>query len=368
MNEEFKVKRDVLYSAIEKIIISAKNKMVGGGELLHFFYIRIDGRGDSIQLSAYNSIRRIEIITKEVTPHRPFCVGVSGNLLYLILKELPQSELTIDISGGGFKLRNDNSNFSMDTLSADRFPSAEDSGRDDWRPFSYDEFFSAVDKVSYCTSNNDNTPPHTRAICVSESGFMCTNGFRMSVYPNRCLKVEEPIMLPPYVATVLRTVFKGEQEVGYYSYDESSLFLSRGGVYMAIRLMAGSVPNFARAIPQGPCTPCTVSRPILKSALKRTEIIIKEEKKAAFVTLTFSPNGLLATSNRGASSAKEYIPMEYSGPSVHMKLNLEYILSTTRALQDDEVVMELRGPQMGLVLTDKEGEHKNVIMPVIEQA
>ena len=361
----FSIERSELFSIVEKIVMTCRKRMAGGGDVQHFFYIRVEGQGRTVKFSAYNTTRRIEILTDKVSIHKPFCVGVSASLLYSILREIPDGQLSVDVEGG-FRIGNASSRFSLDILAPDHFPAVEDPGRTDWKPIDYDLLFTAINKVRYCASDSDNNRIYTRALCVSSGYFMCTDGFRLSLYPNNIMEYGD-LLIPAESCSALHSVFKDEKADGFISCDESTLYFSKGGVYLSLRLLSGQVPKFTQVLPKGPCVSCVIPRDMLRDALRRVEIIAKDGSKVLAVDLTLSASGLLASSYRGAYSAREIIPMTYEGESLSIKANLGYILEATKSLQGDEVVLEIRGKQLPIVLTDKKGEHKNVIMPLAER-
>lgn len=363
-NQRFVIERDTLLSIVEKVVITCRKKMTSSSnDLPHFFYIRIDGYGDRVRFAAYNSLRRIELMTSDVSIHDPFIVGVSASLLYSILKELPSGALTIDVRRG-FKLSNSTSSFNLDTLAGEFFPAVEDNQDIQWRPVDYAKIFHAISKVRYCSGDSNNSKPYSRAICVSKGFFMCTDGFRMSLYPNPDMYPEKDICLPVESSAALSTVFRDIEGAGYVFCDDSTLYLSKGGVFMTMRLMATQPPNFVSVIPKGPSTSCVIPREAFKDALSRNMIIAKDGESLLIVNLAIRQEGLVATSGRGAYSSKEVLPVTYEGADLSIKANLRYILEAVKNIQEDEVVLEIRGEQLPIVLTDKNGEHRNVIMPV----
>jgi len=364
-NQRFVIERDTLLSIVEKVVITCRRKMSSSGsnDLPHFFYIRIDGYGDSIRFAAYNSLRRIELMTYNVSTHDPFSVGVSASLLYSILKELPPGALTIDMRRG-FKLSNNTSSFNLDTLLGEYFPTVDDNQNIQWSPVDYAKIFNAVSKVRYCAGDSNNPKPYSRAVCLSKGFFMCTDGYRMSLYPNPDVYPEKDICLPVESSMALNTVFRDAEGIGYVYCDDSTLYLSKGGVFLTLRLMATQPPNFMSVVPRGPSTSCSIPREAFKDALSRNMIIAKDGEGLVVVNLAITQEGLVATSGRGAYTSKEVLPVTYEGADLSIKANLRYILDAVKSIQEDEVVLEIRGEQLPIVLTDKNGEHRNVIMPI----
>lgn len=366
LTQTLKIERDVLFSMVEKIAVTSRKRVGACVEPLHSLYVRIDGYGDKIKLSASDALRRIEILTDKVSVHKPFCIGVSAGLLHRVLKELPAGVLEVE-AVDGFRLSNATSAFRMDVLGPDRFPEIRDETKHNWRKVDYAELFMALNKVRYCTGSVNNDRVFSRGIAVAYGYFMCTDGFRMSLLPNVLLEPGGEILIPVESCTTLTSVFKDETVDGFVSFDESSIYLSKGGVYLALRLMAVAPPKFLQVIPSGPSTSCVIPKDVFKDALKRVEILAKDGERLLVVDLLISESGLLASAHRGICSAKELIPIAYKGGSISIRANLSFVLDAVRSLQEDEVVLEIRGEQLSIVLTDKRGEHRNVITPVAER-
>ena len=365
LSKSFKIDRDVLLSIVEKIVLNIRRRTQIGSDPQYYFYILVDAMGDKIKFSAADQLKRIEILTNKVSTHTPFITGVSTNLLHSILKALPSGEL--EISGEvGFKLSNASSSFRLDVLEPDRFPAVYEPQEHKWKRIDFNEFFNAINKVRYCTGDNDSTKHYARAVCISRGYFMCTDGFRLSVFPNRVVEGDKETLLPSESCAALHAVFKDEDAEGFMDFDDSTVYLSKGGVYVALRKVAGDAPNFVSVLPTGPCTSCVIPRDAFRDALKRIEIIAKDGERFLGVDLLVSESGLLATANRGGSSAKEIIPITYSGASISIRANLVFVREAVRSLQESEVVLEIRGKQLAIVLTDKKGEHRNVILPLAD--
>ena len=353
--------RDEFVSAIDRLVSTCELKIGSKSALQHFFYIRVDGYGNSLKLSAYNSSRRAAVLIDDVITHKPFSLGLSGSYLNNLRGYLPKGQLTCTIDKD-FVVSADGFSAKFATITGDRFPQ-EQVTEHNWLKVNYEELFSKISKICYCSGANDNPRPFTKAVNILGDYLICTDGYRMSILPNGVIPTTRPMLLSIESARAVISAFSGIKEEGYIDIKDNEIHFSRGKVYMCARLMAGEPPNFSSAIPSGPFTPCEISKDRLKMALARITVITGEDVKSVPVDLYFGKDSLGFASERDGHRVRDAMPAVYSGGNMVMSLTAKYLTKAVDAVKGDAIYFELRGPEFPVVITDKNGEHRNIIMP-----
>jgi len=361
MDSWFKLPRDEIVSSIEKLVKVCERKTGGKSSLPHFFYIRFDGAGKQIKMSAYNAIRRAAILVGGVGDHLPFSVGVSGSYLNDLKGVLPKSDIMCSVSND-FALSGEGFSVRLAILGAERFPQ-DPTNEHKWVGVNYEELFPAFAKISYCAGDNDSLKAYARSVCVTKDMLVCTDGFRMSLVPNTMLKCEKTIMLPPDSVDNCLSMFEGVKGEGFIEITDQEAHFSSGSAYLSTRLVAGDAPNFSSVIPSGPCIPCVLPRDRFRLALNRMSVVSGAGKKSVPIHLLFEGGVLTLKADRDGHKIEDKVPVVYSSERFTMTMDMRYLLEAATAIKEEKVHMELRGNQMAVVITDGKGEHKNVILP-----
>lgn len=364
---DFVIERDVLADAVSRIIaVCERPSAEGKNTLPHLFHIRIDGYGKALKLSAGNSIRSVEILLTEVTHHDPFCFGITGDYFNQLLKAMPSCKLSFSLRDMCY-MHNGSSTLKFAILGPESFPSATPRGDHSWQEVDYKELFSRFKKISYCVYKQDLIDKnYVKCICMFEDSFICTDHKRMSVIPNGIVKCEIPALIPSESIQAFSSLFAGSEAKAFVHVGEKFLALSQDKVYASTRLSVWDAPNLSRVIPGGGYSLCEADRGTMLLAIKRAIIVSQRGKGSQTeADLIFSDGKVhLSLDNQGISIA-ENITVKYDGPYLNICLTLAYLYQAIKSVADETLFIELRGDTVPIVITDREGRHKNIIVPRI---
>jgi DNA polymerase III subunit beta len=135
---------------------------------------------------------------------------------------------------------------------------------------------------------------------------------------------------------------KGEVEIKYSDNQVAFSLQDEKGLSILIisKLVEGNYPNYRQVIP-GECKErITLGREELLQALRRAEIMTSEKSNS--VKLSFSKNNLAITANTPEiGEVRESIAINYKGPDLAIAFNPVYMMDPLKALESDEVYVEL---------------------------
>ena len=364
--QELVVSRALLLEAVEKIIATCERAPSKGQRSVpHFFHIRINGYGDKIRLSASNMFRQIEVMIGEVTPHEAFCLGVPGVNFFSLIKNISDDLITIRYDNG-LSIKTQRSWYRLATLDRDRFPEIEMIHEKVWQEVNYEEFFEALSRIVYCTAGPDADRPFTKAVSVTNTHFYCTDGTRLSIFPNKLIRCTRPFLLPIESVKSYTNLFKDRGGQGFVSVGEQKIYFSKRNVYATSCLCDGAVPDYRSVTPEGLAMPVTLAKEPILRALKRLALFSKAlSQRSLPVEMVFSKNEVnLSLDNPDyQNQAKEEIECLYEGPTTKVCANIKHLYQAIKSIKEDSAIIELRGSHYRLVITDEKGEHKNVINP-----
>jgi DNA polymerase-3 subunit beta len=111
-------------------------------------------------------------------------------------------------------------------------------------------------------------------------------------------------------------------------------------VLIISKLIEGNYPNYRQVIPAETKERVALAREELLHALRRAEIMTSEKSNS--VKLSFAKNNLAITANTPeVGEGRESIAINYKGPDISIAFNPVYLMDPLKALENDEVYLEL---------------------------
>jgi len=157
---------------------------------------------------------------------------------------------------------------------------------------------------------------------------------------------------------------KGDAEIKYT--ENQALFNLKGedgtSLVVMTKLVEGNYPNYKQVIPGEATERVGLGREEFLQALRRAEIMTSEKSNS--VKLTFSTNNLTITANTPeVGEARESIAINYKGKDLAIAFNPGYLLDPLKALENDEVFLELTD-ELSPGVVKINGPFLYVIMPM----
>ena len=134
----------------------------------------------------------------------------------------------------------------------------------------------------------------------------------------------------------------GEIEIKWRESQCAFFLQGEGASSTAImtKLVEGTYPNYRQVIPAESKERIALSREELLHALRRAEIMTTEKSNS--VKLSFSKNSLSITANTPElGEGRENLAINYKGPDLAVAFNPGYLMDPLKALEEDEVFLEL---------------------------
>jgi DNA polymerase III subunit beta len=266
--------------------------------------------------------------------------------LLSIIREMPDNAITLEMddrdvatvtSGSAF--------FKIIGLSEDEFPPVPKA--DGKYRYTVDQgvFREMLRKTSYAAST-DETRYMLNGVLLSFRGgklvMVATDGRRLALVEHEMdvpKEAERDMILPTKAVNELLHTLEDQGELRVSAKDSQIMF-EYGNVVMASKLIEGTYPNYRQVIPAECEERVTVEREQLLTALKRVSLVTSEKSSA--MKMTFEKNALTIVMNTpDIGEAREKLPLKYSGKTIHVSFNPDYVMDPLRNLTSDEVHFEL---------------------------
>jgi len=132
---------------------------------------------------------------------------------------------------------------------------------------------------------------------------------------------------------------------------------------MISRLIEGQFPNYKYVIPNKSSIQAKADKESLLRAIKRAALLARQD--ANIIKLNFAQDELVITANAPeVGQAFERVGISLSGDETEIAFNANYLIDALKAVDNEEVTLELSGPLAPGVVKSQSGDYICVIMPV----
>lgn len=293
--------------------------------------------------------------------------------LFGIVRELGNSEVELEgDERNGCKLKSGSSYYRINGLAAEEFPAMPAFSDKKKIEISQERLKGMLKRTSFAVST-DETRYVLNGIFVSfkdhKVTLVATDGRRLALMDEEADvngENQTEFIVPTKAIAELNRLLqdKGGVEIRYT--DNQAAFDLKGGEGIEVRvitkLVEGNYPNFKQVIPAESGERISLVREELLQALRRAEIMTSEKSNS--VKLTFSKNNLSITANTPeVGEARESMAINYKGKDLAIAFNPGYLMDPLKALDNDEVFLELTDELSPGVLKIN-GPFLYVIMPM----
>ena len=144
--------------------------------------------------------------------------------------------------------------------------------------------------------------------------------------------------------------------------SDSQISFSIGDSLLCSKLIEGNYPNYRQVIPGDSNERVVISREALLETVRRVSLLSSDKSNS--VKLVFSENRIEVTANSpDVGEAQESMDVIYQGPPMQIAFNPEFLQAPLRALDSDDVYLDLIDEMSPGVLRI-EGTFLYVLMPM----
>jgi DNA polymerase-3 subunit beta len=154
---------------------------------------------------------------------------------------------------------------------------------------------------------------------------VASDGYRLARYDMPIALTERKLVVPARSADEIVRVFKEAQGEVAMAVGDGTLTLVGDAVRMAVKLMEGEFPDYARVIPQSFVLDATLQAEALKESLKRVQVL--SDRSNHRVNLVFSEGKLTMNAEGDYGRGGEELAVETSGTvPLELAYNAQYLI------------------------------------------
>lgn len=293
---------------------------------------------------------------------------------YEIVKSLPETDVRIAEEKGAVKVAADRFDSRIQTLPREDFPALPESAGAQVTTIPRAALKEMVGKTQFAITGEDTRYFLNGALFVLKPDSMtlvATDGHRLAlVSAPRTGAAGEPdeikaILPKKTLGELSRLLAEGDGDIRYER-GENHLFFDVGGRLLISRMIDGQFPAYERVIPKGNDKHIEFERDRLANAVKRVALLSNERSRAVKIQID---NGKVdvTSSSPELGEAHETLLVDYSGSSMQICFNAQYVLDFLSAVPTDIVALDLKDEVSQAVMrpVGAEGyDYTYVIMPM----
>lgn len=310
-----------------------------------------------------------KIDVQVITPGK---VVVQAKLFSDIIRKLSSGEVLIELNENRqITIKNSTSQFNIMGLPEDEFPSTGDMDEDSEKlTFEKDMFRDMIRKTSFAASIDESKGIIVGVLIEIEENslnMVALDGFRMAIAREMIKNQSQRKII--IAAKILNDINKiiseieGEEEITLILNNKKALILVEN-TRIVLRLLEGEFIKYKDIVPGSNKCRIKVKRAELMESIERASILAKEGKNNLIRIMT-GANSMTITSRSEEGNVKEEVEIERVGNDLEIGFNSKYIIDVLKAVDDEEIVMNLTTSVSPCLITPAEGDSfEYLILPV----
>lgn len=298
---------------------------------------------------------------------------VSARKLFDICRTLPEGvDLRLNIEKNHLVVRAGESCFMLNTLSAEDFPSLEDTEYAAQFTLKQQQLKNCLNKTYFAMGQQDvrhylngtllDIGPNTIK-CVAADGHRLALA---TLEDDGIVDINAKIILPrKSVLELIRLLGSDNDENVTLHIGDNRFRIVTSDFIFTSKLINAQYPDYNRLIPRGN-TVALGERETIKQALTRASILSNEKFRG--VRFQLEPNKLRITANNSDQEhAEEAVSLEYNGSNMEIGFNVAYLLDVVSAISTKIIRCVFSDPNNGVLIEPQDEDsslYLYVIMPM----
>lgn len=212
-------------------------------------------------------------------------------------------------------------------------------------------------------------------ITGSQATFASTDSFRLSEYKTLLdtpSEVSFSQIIPSKTCFEIKSIISDSDNVKIISWENQIAFFF-GNVKMYSRLLNGKFPDYTNFFPSSYATKWVINRIDLMGALKKINLISKENNYSIKMSFSSESGILLETSETQIGEGELALVWSVEGEDAVIGINSTYFLEALGAIETTHISLQFESPLAPILLLpvqdewakkDLPGEFQHIIMPL----
>jgi len=333
----------------------------------------LTAEGDRLRLAATDL--DITLLTGcEATIRQEGSATVPGKTFFDLVRSLPTDTVEVTTTDNRLEIRSGTFQSQVASLNPADYPTLPDVPSGQGFALDVSVFHRLVDATSFAVSSEEGHFQYNAALLllgVERVEMVATDGHRLAYAKESHFHGAPPFeqqLLPRKVLAQLRRFAAQEGMPLYLARGENHLAFRLGERVLLSRVLEARFPQYDRVLVRDNPHHLVVQRADLGAALRRVALLTSERTRAIQMVVE---EDALSLSSHGfeLGQAAEVVPCRYTGPTLTLLVNAQYLLDFLASVDVHEVRFQLRETDGPVVVSpvlpaEATGEYLYVIMPI----
>jgi DNA polymerase III subunit beta len=174
------------------------------------------------------------------------------------------------------------------------------------------------------------------------------------------------VNIPKKALAELMKLTAGSDEFVEFAEDENHLFFKLGHRQLTSRMLTGQFPNYELVLPKNNDKTIPLNADKLAQSIRRAALMADERSRGVKFELS---SGRLNITSQSADigEAKELIPVDYTGDTLSIGFNAQYLLDFLTVVGTEEIFLDFKDEQSPALMRpsgEAELDYRYVVMPM----
>lgn len=294
----------------------------------------------------------VTIITlQEATIDKEGSVAIPMKRLLSIIRELPPSEIIMEVIKNNLLIKCEKIEFKINTLNPQEFPQIEEEKNISLIKINPQILEEMIRLTSFCVGYEDVNYVLNGILFEflrDEVSLISTDGKRLACItqklpPNQPeIKTKLSFILPIKAINELYKLIKDKTEDIFMFAKENKIGFDFKETQFIARPIEGEFPNYAQYIPQEKKDKLTINRQNLLLALRRADLLSTPDYQGVKLEVKKDSVTVLKTTPQ-LGEVKENLEATYEGTALEIGFNPQYLMDVLKNLDDPETNIEFFG-------------------------
>lgn len=372
---KFKIQTDTLKKWLE--VVNHATASITTTPILENILIKV--HFNNITLTSNNLEMAIEhVITEniEIESEWGFCVPSKLFTSYVSLLNDDEVEIEL-IKNESIKITTSSSNLKIKWIESDEFPLIPSIKEEVSLSLKGKIVKKSIDKTLFsCAEGNIRPTLAWIAVSISwnEAIFASTDSFRLSEYKTQfedTVSTEFSQIIPSKTASQIKSIIESEENIKIISADSQIVFIA-GNTKIYSRLLNGKFPDYSTFFPNKFSTKAEVNRVDLIGALRKINLVSKENNYSIKMSLSSQRGIELETSETQIWEWNITLAWAVDGEDNIVWINSTYFLEVLGVIDTTHVSVSFENPLSPILITpvpdpekqETQSSLRHIIMPL----
>ena len=368
---QFEVKRDILLKSLNFVqgIVEKKNTLpILSNVLLQLKDKKLKIVATDLDIIFYDEINEVKIINEGSTT-------TSAAILYDILRKISSNAaINFDLkSQNKLNLKSENSDFILNCLPTDNFPTFSDEFEGNEISLIGSNFLKLLNKTKISVSNDD-TRHYLNGIFfhLTEAkgrNFLtgvATDSHRLSSssVENNNLKDFNSFILPRKTTFQLCSLLSESEENLTMQISENKVKFSLGNTKLISKVIDGKFPDYKKVVPIKNDKCLSVKTKEFINSIERVASVSLDRKEGVKLQIN-RDNVQLSVNSANSGEGNEKIKAEFNSESLNISFNSKYLVDIANEIESEKLKLNLLDSTSPVLIEDIADKNSYyVIMPM----